>query len=247
MNNAITSATSGMIARQRSMNLTSNNLANTETAGYKSSDLVMGAFGEYITYRTDNNGTEKIGSKTHGAFSESVYNNFEQGMLYSTNQNLDFALSGNGFFTLTDAEGTSTLTRNGSFSVDMDGYLINGSGSFVMGQNGKVNVGTNTQVSVSEQGVISSDGIIIDTFLITVPEDTTTIVKLPNGELSNPTGNTLEFTGKIVQSSLERSNVNLTDEMTSMIEDSRAFQSCSQIVKMADQIMRKTVTEIGRL
>lgn len=247
MNNTIYSATTGMIARQKSMNITSNDLANTETAGYKSSDLVMGAFGDYITYRIDNNGMEKIGTKTYGALSESVYNDFEQGAIYSTNRTLDFALNGSGFFTLTNADGDAMLTRNGSFRIDNEGFLVNETGSFVMGQNGKINVGTETDFSVSEQGVILSDGNVMDTLLITVPEDTTNIEKLASGELSNPNGAVLEFTGKVIQGSLEHSNVNFTDEMTSMIEDSRAFQTCSQIVKMADQIMKKTVTEIGRV
>jgi len=247
MNNTIYSATSGMIARQKSMNVTSNNLANAETAGYKSSDLVLSTFGDYITYKIDNNGAQEIGSKTHGVIADNVYNNFEQGTIYSTSQSLDFALNGDGFFTLTNADGASILTRDGSFNIDNEGFLINETGSFVMGQNGKINVGEIKSITVSEQGIISGDGNVIDTFLITVPEDNAVIEKLSNGELSNPNGAALEFTGKIIQSSLEQSNVNLIDEMAAMIEDSRAFQSCSQIVKMADELMKKTVNQIGQV
>lgn len=244
MNNTIYAATTGMLTRQKAMDITSNNLSNTETAGYKCSDLVLTSFGEYMTYKFENGKAVEIGTKTHGVVTGNVYNDFEQGPLYSTNRTLDFALNGNGFFTVSDANGVSTLTRDGRFNIDDNGFLVDALGSFVMGQKGTMNLGNAKDISVSEAGVISSGGNAIDSFLITVPQDTATIVKLANGQLTNPGGG-LEFMGKIIQGSLEKSNVNLIEEMAAMIEDSRAFQSCSQIIKMADQIMQKTVNEIG--
>ncbi len=229
------------------MNITGNNLANIETAGFKSSDLVMSTFGEYITNRTDSDGTTKIGSRSYGTEAQVVYSNFMQGSIYSTGRSLDLALNGDGFFTLMNADGVARLTRNGSFFIDDEGFLINDAGSYVMGQNGRISIRDVSDISVNEQGVVFSGRDVSDVLLITVPEETSGIERFENGELSMPEVNMLVFSGKIIQGSLEHSNVSYVEEMTSMIEDSRAFQACSQIVRMADQIMKKTVNEIGQL
>lgn len=247
MNNIIYSATTGMLARQKSMNITSNNLANLETAGFKSSELVLSSFGEYMTYSFDRDGITDIGTKTHGVIADNVYSDYEQGIITSTDRTLDFAINGDGFFNLLGKNGDSMLTRNGSFSIDDGGYLVNSAGSFVMGENGKIYLGDVSDIKVSGKGVISADGMVVDTLLLTALENTSGIKTHANGELSNTNGIRLNFMSMIVQGSLEKSNVELVDEMSSMIEDSRAFQSCSQIVSMADNIMQKTVNEIGRV
>ncbi|OGO89773.1 MAG: hypothetical protein A2Y15_04825 [Clostridiales bacterium GWF2_36_10] len=246
MDNTIINATTGMLARQKSMNITSNNLSNIETVGYKRSDLILNTFGEYMTYKVDNGEAVEIGTKTHGVVSGNVYNDFEQGAIYDTNRTLDFAINGVGFFTVINENGEITLTRDGRFNVDDNGFLMDALGNFIMGQNGTINVGVPSEITVSETGIISSNGNAVNSFLITIPDDTAAIVKLANGQLTNP-GGTLPFTGKIIQGSLEHSNVNLIEEMAAMIEDSRAYQSCSQIIKMADQLLQKTVNEIGRV
>ncbi|OGO93401.1 MAG: hypothetical protein A2Y17_04295 [Clostridiales bacterium GWF2_38_85] len=245
MDNTIKIAATGLASRTQSINLTSNNLSNIETAGYKHSEIVSSTFGEYITYRIDEE-SQIVGSTTYGSVINKVYTDFSQGTITETNQTLDFALDGNGFFTVSDNAGNTMLTRDGRFSVDDNGFLVDINSNFVMGQKGRINVGSSA-ISVSESGVITSGGNIIDILQITVPEDTAQIYKLSDSMLFNPNGNTMNFTGKVIQGSIEKANVDLTDEMAAMIEDSRAFQTCSQIVRMADQLLQKTVTEVGRV
>lgn len=245
MNNTIYSATTGLLTRQKSMNITSNNLSNMETTGFKRSEVVSRTFGEYITAKIDEN-AKIIGNKTHGVISDNVYTNFEQGPITSTGRNLDLALNGHGFFTLTDADGNTMLTRDGRFTVDDNGFLTDKSGNFVMGINGRINVG-NEDFIISDQGAVLKDETVLDTLNITVPQDTSEIYMLSNGLLSYPEGELNEFTGLVLQGSLEKANVDLVEEMTAMIEDSRAFQTCSQLVRIADGLMQKTVTEIGRV
>jgi flagellar basal-body rod protein FlgG len=158
---------------------------------------------------------------------------------------LDFALNGDGFFTVMSADGQTMLTRDGKFTVDQNGFLTDLNGNFIMGQNGQINVG-NADFTVDEQGNIFLYGTVSDSFLITVPDNKDGLNMLSNGLLSF-NGGAGVYTGKVLQGSLEKSNINLVDEMTAMMKDSRAFQTCSQIVKAEDELMKKTVSEIARL
>lgn len=244
MNNAISSAATGMAARQKSMDITGNNLANAETPGYKASELVRSPFGSFISYNTSE---EAVGTQTFGTAPESIYTNRAQGAIYQTGRTLDFALNGNGYFTLQNEVGETLYTRGGSFTTDADGFLVNENGSYVMGLEGRINLGDTRSIVVSVRGEITSGGKITDRLLISSADDTAVIQRLAGGELMITGANTDRFRGQVIQKSLERSNVDFVQEMTRMIEDSRAFQSCSQILKMANQMTEKTVTEIGRV
>jgi len=244
MDNTIYAAASGMLARQRSMNAISNNLANMETNGYKRSKVMLEKFGEYLTMKTDDN--RIIGSKTHGVFAGSTYTDFEQGHIIHTGRKLDFAIDGSGFFTVITEEGETFLTRDGHFNIDDNGFLMDKNGCFLVGQNGIINL-REGDFSVSEQGAIITDGVVTDMLRITVPENSDGLEVMANGLIELPNIPLIEFTGRIVRGSIEKANVCITDEMAAMISESRAFQSCSQMLKIADQIMQKTVNEIARV
>jgi fagellar hook-basal body proteins len=215
----------GLKYRTQSMDITANNLANSESIGFKRSKVKATEFGQYLSYRIDDGNLTEIGTENRGVTAGEVNNDQSQGDLFSTGSKLDFALNGEGSFTLTGAGGGQILTRDGRFQVDENGYLTDADGNFVMGQNGKINVGSGN-IWVSENGGVWTGGYRTDTLMITADDG---------------------VSGKVMQGYLERSNVNLTDEMSAMIEDSRAFQSYSQIVRSADKILEKTVTEIGRV
>ncbi|MPM83644.1 hypothetical protein SDC9_130713 [bioreactor metagenome] len=208
--------------------------------------MTTSAFNEFVTYRISNGKKTEIGSLTHGCIADSAYSLITQGTLDQTGRALDFAITGDGFFKVSDASGNEGLTRDGNFYVNADGYLTASSGAFVMGKQGRINIGSADGISVSEQGEIMSDGKYMDILDIISPEDITALQKRQDGTYSYA-GNDAGFGGKVIQGSLELSNVNIISEMTSMIEASRAFQSCSQAVKIIDQMNQKTVNEIGRV
>ncbi|HOJ47966.1 MAG TPA: flagellar hook-basal body protein [Bacillota bacterium] len=245
MDNTIYSATTGMIARQKSMNITGNNIANLETNGYKRSQAVYDTFAEYLVYRKDGQSTE-VGNSSRGVIINDIYTSFEQGPIANTGKALDFALDGFGFFTIESAAGGQyMLTRDGRFTVDAEGFLKNLYGDYVLGQNGRIFVGNNA-VTVDEQGNIFIGGNVIDSFLITVPDAAEGMQMLSNGLIAY-VGGTEAFAGRILQGCLEKSNVNLIDEMTTMLADARAFQACSQLIKAEDELNRKTVTELAKV
>ena len=247
MNNAIYSATSGLLNRSRALDVTASNLANANTAGYKRDRLITSSFSERLAYRLDANGRQtEIGSETHGAIAEEVFTDFSQGVVDDTGRSLDFAIIGEGFFSIETAGGEEASTRDGSFQVDGEGYLRTATGGYVLGQGGRIEVGAGP-VTIDANGVVTSGGQIVDTLAILVPDpEGNNQTKASNNALTPPDGQGA-FTGRIATGKLERSNVDVGDEMAAMMAASRAFQTCAQAVRILDSISQKTVNEIGRV
>lgn len=246
MNNAIYAATTGMLNRSRALDVTASNLANVNTAGYKRDRLITSAFGEQVAYRLEAGSDEVIGSSTHGSIANEVFTDYSQGVVDNTGRALDFAIVGDGFFSIETANGQQASTRDGSFQVDQEGYLRTSTGGYVLGQGGRMQVGVGA-VSIDPNGVVTSDGQTVDTLAILVPDPANNNqTKQSLNALSQPTGQGT-FTGRIASGKLERSNVDVGEEMAAMMAASRAFQTCAQAVKILDAITQKSVNEIGRV
>jgi flagellar basal body rod protein FlgG len=141
------------------------------------------------------------------------------------------------------ANGT-VLSRNGRFSIDGEGYLTDGAGNRVLGEKGQIKIGSQN-FSVDGAGNIYEDGELTDTLRITCPADTAAVTKLGEGFYGYE-GDTVDFEGKVVQGALESSNVDVAAEMSRMISDTRAFQSCAQVVRTMDETISKGV-QLGSL
>ncbi len=253
MNNAIYAATTGMINRSRSMDVTASNLANMNTAGYKRDRLITSAFSESVALRLDENGEKTIGGDTHGAIAEEVVTDYSQGVVENTGRSLDFAIIGDGFFSIETATGQEAATRDGSFQVDPEGFLRTATGGYVLGEGGRIEVGMGA-VTIDDRGVVYADGQQVDTLKMITEEPPADgarpqpldAQKLSPNALTQP-GGTGTFAGRIVTGKLERSNVDMVEEMSQMMAASRAYQSCAQAVRIIDAINQKTVNEIARL
>ncbi len=243
MNNAVYAATTGLLNRSRALDVTANNLANAGTAGFKREELVTSTFGEHVMMRMDG-GAQEIGASTHGAIGDEVYADLTQGALETTGRALDVAILGDGFFAVEDQQGADGLTRNGSFFIGNDGCLMTSGGAYVLGQGGRIQLDAGT-VAISDTGAITVNGQDAGELLIVVPQEGDALVRQANGLFERPAGNGA-FQGRLLQGSLERANVDMVEEMANMMESSRAFQSCGQVLRILDQINQKTVNEVGR-
>ena len=244
----IYTASGGMLNQNKRMNVTSNNLSNLDTAGYKKDSLITEGFGNYIAYRmSPGEGSAEIGGILYGSKVGDAYTSYGQGALEDTGRTLDLALEGEGFFALQRQDGTRAYTRNGQFFLSEQGYLTDGTGALLLGQNGPLKVGT-SDFLVDSQGDVSVGSKQIDTLLLIRPTGTGALVKQTGG-LYTLDGNQqlLPFEGAVKQGSLERSNVDATEEMTDIISESRAYQSCAQMIRMMDEIQEKTVNEIAKV
>lgn len=256
---------SGILYQNRNLNVISNNMVNVNTPGYKSDTLTSTTFKDEILYRSGNQDKSKslqIGSISMARAVSSTETSYEQGTVVDTGENLDFALTKPGFFTIQDTDGNLMYTRNGSFSVDDEGYLCLSSLGRVLGEDGSPIEITTDHINVDESGNIyeqSIDGLSSDedgedteeaTILGKIGvvnfEDYTQLTKGNNGTFTT-TAEATATDGGIEWKKIERSNVDSIGEMTAMISGQRASQSAVQVLKMYDQLVGKIVTEVGKV
>lgn len=234
-------AATGLQTQSKAMDVISNNFANADTPGYKKDVLVTTTFGEHMAIHQG----QPVGEMSLGNSVDDTLTSFEQGAAEQTGRTLDVCIHGAGFFNVQPPNGGSVLTRNGQFSLNPEGYLVTSQGYLVQGQNGPIQVGT-ADFTVDEQGRIFVGDQYVDTFDIVCPADWNVLTKIGEGFFNNPQDN-VPFTGVLEQGALEMPNIDITKQMTDMISSIRHFQSCSQVIRMLDQIMQKSANEVGRL
>ncbi len=258
---------SGMLYQNRNLNVISNNMVNVSTPGYKSDKLVSTTFKDEMLYRNGNRNKinpVEIGSVSMIRSARATKTYYDQGAVEETGGNLDFALTKPGFFTIEDSNGNRIYTRNGSFGLDDEGYLSLSSQGRVLGDDGNPIELSSDHITVDQLGNIyeeplkglgtGEDGTNSDNteprFLgkIGVVDfaDYTQLVKGDNGTFTT-TAEAAAANGGIQWKTIERSNIDPIEEMTSMMSSQRASQSAAQVLKMYDQLMGRIVSDIGRV
>lgn len=247
-------AAMGMNVQAKRLELVSNDLANASTTGYKKDTAVVSSFKEEYLARlndkqnfTPNN--KVIGKVTYGAKIDEVYTDFTQGSVISTNLQTDLALQGDGFFTVQTPNGLA-YTRDGNFSINQLGQLVTKEGYNVMGQEGPIEFGEDyfsqgSPFVVQSNGDVYVDGAYIDTLDIASFTDTRSLTK-QGDNLYTSNGERTEFTGSVIQSFLEVSNVNTVSAMVDMITVSRAYETNQKMIQTQDSLLGKAVNELGR-
>ena len=245
-------AYSGLTVQQKRLDVVSNNLANATTTGYKKEGLTTQSFNdvygikvkdETVGYINQNIGTLNLGAKVGESFRD-----WNQGSFQNTGNTFDFALSGEGLFSISftnKAGETSTLyTRDGSFQMDRDGYLVTKDGDFVLGENGPIQLPTDfDKLSVEESGEIYADGQYVDTFAIANFEDYDYVEAYGENLYRAVDGATeTEATATVNQGYLEASNINVVTEMVDMISIARDFESNQKIMNTIDEMLGKMVS-----
>ncbi len=197
-----------------------------------------------------NNPVNSIGIIDSEKQGMSVITKFDQGELTTTGNVLDFAIQGTGFFISSSPTG-NVYQRAGNFLKSEDGYLVNGLGQRIQGEKGDILL-TGSIIKVDIDGNIKQDGIITDKLKIVDFEDTRFLKKITGSSFVINTlyGNEIveiPFTGQVVQSALESSNVSSIQEMVNMISFNRNYESSQKVIQAYDTIMGRAVNDIGRL
>lgn len=247
---------SSMITLQSRQSVITNNLANVNTTGYKSQTLVAKSFDDMLLHNKDSykNGVSKVnelGSLNFGVRIDETATDYKQGTLVSTDSNTDFAIVGNGFFEVTDEQNNTYYTRDGSFKVNGQGYLVTNSGQYVMG--------TNTQTGNSERIYIGSDLMTIssDNSIVINGENKYkfNIVDFENYDNLTKYGNNL-YTGEggfnsnnysIQQKYLEGSNIDYISEMALMMETVNEFEANQKVIQTIDSVLSQIANDIGSI
>lgn len=247
---------SSMLTLQSRQGIITNNLANINTTGYKEETLLGKSFDEVMLSNNDNYKNGKANRQTLGKMSfgvriDDTFTNYSQGTNVSTENNMDFAIEGNGFFEVMDNQNNRYYTRNGDFSVDAQGYLITSSGHYVLGVNNatgateRVNIGNNS-MSVGSDNRISVNGQERYRFRVVDFQNYDNLEKVGNGVYTgtNPT-NATNFNVK--QGYLESSNVDSINSTALLMETVNEFEANQKVVQAMDSILYKIANEIGRV
>ena len=247
--------TSGMLTQQRKLNTISNNMANVATPGYKKDVLATRTFEEVLAHRTgsiDKRSPAELASVTMIRTPDEFVTNFEQGITEETRRPFDVALLGDGFFEIQTPEGDFVYTRNGSFTLDDEGYLYLQHIGRVMGQDGlPILLGTDKIRFDAHATILSTEdnNAPIAALRVVAFADNSLLEKAGEGmfDAANAGAGVNVVAPRTMGGALERSNVNPGEEMVAMITSQRGLQSASQILKMMDQIMQRAANDIGRL
>ncbi|MDL2224969.1 flagellar hook-basal body protein [Eubacteriales bacterium OttesenSCG-928-M02] len=245
MINASYTAKAAAMAQQKRLDVISNNLANVNTYGYKSSSV---SFKDTL-YNTMVNPAGYNGANLErgsGVLVSATNIKFTNGAALTTGNDMDFCIEGDGFFMVEDQNGNTVYTRNGAFyvSIEADGnYLVNGQSNYILDENGQritLPPEAMDNLAVDGEGNLSAKGGAIFAKLgIKSFPNSYGLEKLGNntfGETisSGAPYNSNDYT--IMQGYLEGSNVDMVEEMTLSIRASRAFSFASRCITTADEM-----------
>lgn len=250
-------AKTGMESQQLNIDVISNNLANVSTNGFKRSRPVF----EDLIYQTLRQPGAQASQQTQvpsglqvgvGARPVATERIFIQGNLQQTNNSLDLAVQGNGFFQVQLPDGTLAYTRDGSFQVNSDGTVVTANGDVLQPQITIPSDATNVAIAkdgtvtitqagntTSTQGPIQLTNFINPAGLESVGDNLyleTVASGTPN--TSNPGANGL---GTLQQGFVETSNVNVVEELVNMIQAQRAYEINSKAIQASDQMLQRLV------
>ena len=249
-------AKTGLEAQQAQMDVISNNLANVSTNGFKRSRAVF----EDLLYQTvrqpggqSSQQTQlpsglQVGTGVKQVATERIQT---QGNLQQTSNPLDVAIQGNGFLKVLLPDGTAAYTRDGSLHKDAQGQVVTSSGfalqpaitipaaaqSVTIGRDGTVSVTTAGSAAATQVGTIQLTGFVNAAGLESMGENLYLETAASGTASSNTPGS--NGLGTLNQGYVETSNVNVVEELVSMIQTQRAYEINSKAVQTSDQMLQK--------
>lgn len=251
-------AYTGMINEQNRMDVLTNNLANVDTNGYKKEGATSQAFDTVLAYKIKDtseapNISKGIGNMNLGVKIGENYTDYSQGAFKVTGNTYDLAISGSGFYTIEFAskDGTTATryTRDGSFTVNVDGYLVTKDGDYVLNtNNSRIKVDPTQEVVVDTRGNIIQNDKAICTIKITDFQDYNYLEHYGenffypvDGAQTKPGDYTIN------QGYIETSNVQTVQEMVEMISVSRQYESNQKLITTIDGTLQIVSTQLGKV
>lgn len=239
---------SQMLTQNRKLDVISNNMANVSTPGFKSDKLISSNFRDEMVARIGNKDKSPavIGRMSDIRSAVGTVTDYSNYGFSASESVFDMALTGDGFFVVDTPDG-EVYTRNGSFSLDEEGYLTLPSVGRVQGEGGPIAFDTD-QFWVEPDGSIYrlEDESLMGRIRVVDFEDYNTDLLKAGSDVFVSVGNGgTAVEPKIQWKAVEMSNVNAVEEMTAMMSSQRALQSAAQVLKMYDQLTGKIVTELG--
>ncbi|RXK11869.1 flagellar basal body rod protein FlgG [Halarcobacter mediterraneus] len=255
-------AATGMNSMQHQIDVTSNNISNVNTLGFKQDraefqDLMYESL-NYTAGQTSEITRNPTGMDVGlGVRVSGIQKNFFEGDLKQTSNDLDIAIEGEGFFQITLPTGEIAYTRNGAFKLDEEGNIVNGNGYALEPQ---ITVPENlTKISIGTDGIVTATDPqteeSVELGQITIADFINPAGLTPIGEslfrASDASGDPVEGNptedqfGSLRQGMVELSNVKLVNEMVDLITAQRAYEANSKAITTTDSML-DTVNNLKR-
>ena len=256
----------GMVNEMKRLDILTNNLANSNTTGYKKEGTTCRTFADEMAYRLKDSSynyqPKQLGEITYGVHLGQVYTDYKSGSFRVTDAPADFAIDGDGFFAIafTNKQGETSVkyTRDGSFTVNTEGYLVTKDGDYVLNQTGAMNgdpgeenfirIDPNAEFKVNQLGyIIQNDQIVATLGMVDI--DNYDYLEKYGENLYNllDGGNRIPADCKVEQGVLETSNVNVINEMVNMITIQRAYEAGQKVITSIDSTLDRAVNTIGKV
>jgi flagellar basal-body rod protein FlgG len=258
---ALSIGATGMLAQQLNVEVISHNIANMNTTSFQRrraefQDLLYQNLRRVGSDSSDANTTVPVGVQVGlGVKTAAVYRVTEQGNLSLTENPLDVAINGDGYFQIALPSGDTAYTRAGSFQLDGDGDIVTVDGFTVNPGLTVPNNAVDVSINASGQVLVSIDGQTAPTNigqleLARFANDAGLLAVGDNLYLETPASGTATTAvpgtagfGTIQQGFLETSNVNVVEEITNLITAQRAYEMNSKVIETSDQMM-STLTNL---
>lgn len=248
MNRGVYTIASGGLAAEARLDAVAQNLANANTTGYKAQRVAFDArpIENFARPLTDRLAAETVPQ----AVGIDQRRDFAPGPVTATGSPFDVAIMGRGFFAVATPAG-ERYTREGSFHVDAEGFLVTARGERVQGADGDVSVGRGGEVAIADDGTVEVDGdpagrlqlldfgaepALVgegDALFAAVPGTVGT--PMEPGEVS------------LQQGALERANVDVVASLVELIDVSRGYESYMKAIQRLDEVAKRSIDEIGRV
>jgi flagellar basal-body rod protein FlgG len=256
---ALHTAATGMAAQELSVQVISNNIANLRTTGFKRQtasfqDLIYEHIRRVGAQASDQGTILPVGIDIGGGVKTvGTPRQMTQGTLSQTGNDLDLAITGEGFFKILMPDGTFQYTRDGTFQMDATGRIVNAQGNPVqptitIPQNSSgLTVNAQGQVSVTQVGSPNTSTIIGQIGLTRFinkgglqPVGNNNFIDTPSSGPPQDGLATADGFGTINEGSLEQANVDVVSEMSDLIAAQRAYEMNAKVITAADQMLQST-------
>jgi len=212
------------------------NLANINTPGYKSISSNMSFINELSNVKNISQLNQKINQQV----------DLTDGGLKSTKRVLDIAITGKGFFVVSNSQ-EFFYTRNGSLSLDKDGVLVNAIGLPVITDNGKITITNLNRLKINANGEIYQGEDLLGKLTVVNFKNSSLVNIAGNGMLTSSKANTSNTADwNIHQGFIETSNVDSAQQVVKMMELSKHFESVQRALSIYDQALNSGINKIGQ-
>ena len=243
MNNALYVGLSRQMTLRRELDIVANNIANANTTGFKTEDLMVRT--EAAKPARTLGGTNPV----KFVLDDGVARNFSQGAMTKTGGDFDLAIEGLGFFKVQTAGG-ERYTRDGRFTTNPEGKLVTQTGNPVLDEGGGEILIDPKQgpVTVGKDGIVSQGPLALGKIAVVQADDLASLSKDGDNLYRNTSNATLQQAPNAVvhQGMLESSNVQSVVEITKLIAVQRAYESMAKMMDNAAELTRSAVERLGK-